>query len=204
MSFLSHALRRLRDTNARGGTSGAGASAAFRDELFAAFPFSPEAQRFLTEEIAFEVRDPATTSGGGYWWPDARKVDLFTAQYEAAIHECAHAWWHDRRLVDDAAARLMAAVQRLADDTDPRYAGMARLAHHYIYGIPTQPDPASPTGYWRGMLVDGNDWEMFAGLASGCMADIRLLPPDVRAFYTGLFVLLPNDAPAPVDQTAHR
>jgi hypothetical protein len=37
------------------------------------------------------------------------------------------------------------------------------------------------------MLVERNDWEMFAGLASGTMGDMRLLPPYVREFYVGLF-----------------
>jgi hypothetical protein len=35
--------------------------------------------------------------------------------------------------------------------------------------------------------VDDNDWEMFAGLASGVMGDMRRLPPYVRRFYRGLF-----------------
>ena len=38
------------------------------------------------------------------------------------------------------------------------------------------------------MLVEENDWEMFAGLASGVMGDMRLLPPYVRRLYAGLFV----------------
>jgi len=28
------------------------------------------------------------------------------------------------------------------------------------------------------MLVERNDWEMYAGLASGMMADVRLVPDD--------------------------
>jgi hypothetical protein len=38
------------------------------------------------------------------------------------------------------------------------------------------------------MLVEENDWEMFAGLASGVMGDVTLLPPYVRRFFAGLFV----------------
>jgi hypothetical protein len=37
------------------------------------------------------------------------------------------------------------------------------------------------------MLVEKNDWEMFAGLASGVMGDMSLLPPYVRRLYAGLF-----------------
>jgi hypothetical protein len=54
------------------------------------------------------------------------------------------------------------------------------------------------------MLAEGNDWEMYAGLASGCMADIRLLPDYLRPFYQGLFKLLPPEAPSPLDGAPHR
>jgi hypothetical protein len=178
--------------------------AKFRDELFALFPITPEARHFFETDISLEVHDLSSTRGGGYWWPDQRKVELFTAQYEAAIHEFAHAWWHDRRLQDNNATLLMKAVERLATEPLERYADTARLAHHYVYGIRTQPDPNSPTGYWRGMLVDRNDWEMFAGLASGCMADIRMLPRYVRVFYEGLYETLPDGAPSPVSLAPHR
>lgn len=137
--------------------------------------------------VRVSVRDPRSTSGGGFWWPDRKLVDLFTAQEEAAIHELAHAWWHERRLQDAAAAELMVAVVKLSEETDPRYARAAELARQYVYGIRGQRDPNSPTGWWRGMLVEGNDWEMFAGLASGTMGHPERLPSYVRRFYTGLF-----------------
>ena len=178
--------------------------AAYRAALFARFPFTPEAQRWLAGEIALEIHDVHATGGGGYWHPDRRRVELFTGQYEAAIHEYAHAWWHDRRLENDAAVRLMVAVVHLSEETDPVFAPTAALAHHYVYGIREQADPNSPTGYWRGMLAEGNDWEMYAGLASGCMADIRLLPPYVRPFYADLFLLLPPEAPSPLAGAPHR
>lgn len=178
--------------------------AAYRVELFARFPFTPEAQRWLAGEIALEIHDVNATAGGGYWHPDRRRVELFTGQYEAAIHEYAHAWWHDRRLENAAAVRLMVAVVHLSEETDPVFAPTAALAHHYVYGIREQADANSPTGYWRGMLAEGNDWEMYAGLASGCMADIRLLPPYVRPFYADLFLLLPPEAPAPLEGAPHR
>lgn len=203
MDAMRRLAGRLGGRGARDGAQGDHARQ-FRDDLFATFPFTDEAQEELRRDVTLVVHDVSTTSGGGYWWPEQRKVELFTGQYEAAIHEYAHAWWHDRRLVGGAARRLMEAVQRLADERDPGYADTARLAHHYVYGIETQPDPNSPTGYWRGMLVDENDWEMFAGLASGCMADIRLLPAYVRSFYQGLFRELPADAPSPVSVAPHR
>ncbi len=119
----------------------------------AALPFRPEALRWLRDwGVTIAVRDARSKTGGGYWWPDQKKVDLFTAQEEAAIHEIAHAWWHPRRLEDANAARLMVAVVRLTEEPDPRYARARELAHHYVYGIPSQRDSNSPTGWWRGML----------------------------------------------------
>lgn len=151
-------------------------------------PLTSNAWDWLKEYgVKVSVRDPRTTRGGGYWWPDRKLVDLFTAQEEAAIHELAHAWWHERRLQGAAAAELIVAVVKLSEETDPRYARAAELARHYVYGIPSQRDPNSPTGWWRGLLVEGSDWEMFAGLASGTMGHLERLPPYVRRFYRGLF-----------------
>ena len=151
-------------------------------------PLQPNAWRWLQEYgVRVEVRDPTATRGGGFWWPDKKLVDLFTRQEEAAIHELAHAWWHERRLEGTNAAELMVAVVKLTEETDTRYARAAELARHYVYGIQSQADPNSPTGWWRGMLCDGNDWEMFAGLASGTMGQPERLPVYVRRFYSGLF-----------------
>ncbi len=151
-------------------------------------PFRPEAVQWLRNwGVTISVRDPHSTGGGGFWWPDQKKVDLFSAQEEAAIHEIAHAWWHQRRLEDANAAKLIVAVVKLSEERDPRYARAAGLANQYVYGIPSQRDQNSPTGWWRGMLVEGNDWEMYAGLASGVMGDASKLPPYVRVFYEGLF-----------------
>jgi hypothetical protein len=60
-----------------------------------------------------------------------------------------------------------------------------------------------PNHNWAGMLVERNDWEMYAGLASGMMADLRLVPPYVRGFYEGMYRLLPEDAPSPAAQAPH-
>ncbi|MGH2460291.1 MAG: hypothetical protein ACRDIY_15650 [Chloroflexota bacterium] len=151
-------------------------------------PLTPAAwERLKKDGVTVKVRDSHATSGGGYWWPDRKLVDLFTAQEEAAIHELAHAWWHERRLQGRNAAELMVAVVKLSEEADPRFARAAELARQYVYGITTQRDPNSPTGWWRGMLAEGNDWEMFAGLASGTMGHPERLPAYVRRFYTGLF-----------------
>lgn len=151
-------------------------------------PLTPEAWNWLQKYgVRVQVRDRRATSGGGYWWPDKKLVDLFTAQEEAAIHELAHAWWHERRLQGNNAAELIVAVVKLTEEPDPRFARARELANQYVYGIPAQLDRNSPTGWWRGMLVEGNDWEMFAGLASGAMGRLERLPPYVRRFYRGLY-----------------
>jgi len=139
--------------------------------------FTLEAQRWIAENIRLRVDRLDSTSGGGYWKPERRLVRLFTAQHEAAVHELAHAWWHYRRgaFKDE----MIEATVRLSAEEDPRYTTMQRLAHGYVHGIPEQP--------WEGLYVTRNDWEMFAGLASGSMGDMRLLPPYVKQIYKGLF-----------------
>jgi hypothetical protein len=157
------------------------------EDLFRRFDFTHQAIAYF-RTLRLEAGDLSQEWGGGLWWGDLRMVQVRGCQDEAAIHELAHAYWHDAREVGTTARDLMDAVVRLSAETDPRYARAQMLAHHYVHGIPTQPDPNSPTGYWRGMLVEENDWEMFAGLASGVMGDMRLLPPYVRRFFAGLFV----------------
>lgn len=170
------------------------AVAAFREEVLRRFPYQEEAKQWLRTQIDFEVEDLHSTRGGGFWYPDQNKVFLYTAQYEAAIHELAHAWWHYLRIGKEDA--MIDATIALSEETDPRYAQMQKLAYGYIHGIPEQ--------HWAGMLVDRNDWEMYAGLASGMMADLRLVPPYVRAFYEGMYRLLPDDAPSPAAQAPHK
>jgi hypothetical protein len=152
-------------------------------------PFRREAMDWLLGwGLRIQVRDPRSKSGGGFWWPDQKLVDLFTAQEEAAIHEIAHAWWHPRRLEGTSAAEMIVATVKLSEEKDRRYARAAQIANYYVYGIPSQHDANSPTGWWMGQLVgQGNDWECYAGLASAVMGDVGLLPPHVRRFYTELF-----------------
>ncbi len=169
------------------------AVAAFREEVLSLFPYREEAKQWLRTQIGFEVQDLTSTRGGGFWIPDQNKVFLYTAQDEAAIHELAHAWWHYRRAGQEDA--MIEATIRLSEETDPRYRRMQQLAYGYIHGIPEQ--------HWPGMLVDRNDWEMYAGLASGMMADMRLVPPYVRVFYADLYALLPDEAPSPAALAPH-
>lgn len=155
----------------------------------APLPFRPEAIRWLAEwGVTIQVRDRRSNSGGGFWWPDKKLVDLLTTQEEAAIHEVAHAWWHPRRLEGTNAARMIVATVKLSEEPDDRYERARTIANYYVYGIPGQKDPNSSTGWWLGQIVEqGNDWECYAGLASAVMGDISLLPPYVRVFYEELF-----------------
>jgi hypothetical protein len=170
--------------------------AAARDWLNAflrQWPFTAAARQ-LFATINFEAGDLSREHGGGFWFPDTRTVQVRGNQAEALIHELAHAYWEDARQNTAVADGLVEAVIRLADEREPRYARAATLAGHYVNGIPSQPDPDSPTGWWQGMRQpDGSwmDWEIFAGLASGVMGDLRLLPPYVREFYEQLFETRP-------------
>ena len=183
----------------------------FLEDLFQRFPFAAQARDWLRQNVRLELLDRASTAGGGTWHPDLGLVRLETAQYEAAIHELAHALWQGRRRDRQVRDALVAAVQRLAEDPDPRWERVRTLAEDYVHGIADQP------GFERGMLLpepewgngggprgEWNDWEMFAGLASGCMADIRLLPPYLRRFYEDVFRELPPGAPAPQEIAPHR
>ena len=156
------------------------------EDLFRRYAFTHQAIAYF-RTLRLEAGDLSAEWGGGFWWGDQRLVQVRGAQDEAAIHELAHAFWHDAREEGTAARDLMDAVVKLSRERDTRYARAQKLAYDYVHGIPTQPDENSPTGYWRGMLVEENDWEMFAGLASGVMGDMRQLPPYVRRFFAGLF-----------------
>ena len=195
---IKETWRQARDQALKYGASPLGADTeedqAFLEEVFATFPFAEEGKQWLYAHIHFKVQDLATTTGGGYWDPSRDLVFLYTAQYEAAIHELAHAWWHPRRSGQEEA--MMQATIHLSQESDSRYRRTQQLAYGYINGIPEQ--------HWPGMLIERNDWEMYAGLASGMMADLRLVPPYVRAFYRGLYTLLPDDAASPARLARHR
>lgn len=159
----------------------------FRDDVLRRYPFT-EAARRLSRTLYFEVKNLRAPVGGGGWYgPQARRVVLEGVQDEAAVHELAHAWADLTGFYTEHEAggppwptlnrAFREAVHRAAGETDPRYERVRLLARQYEYG-----DAA--IGF-AGM--GENDAERFAGLASGTMGDLRLMPPYLAEFYVGLF-----------------
>jgi hypothetical protein len=147
-------------------------------------PFASEAVAYF-RTLRLEMGTVTEPLGGGYWFGDRALVMLRGAQDEAAVHELAHAWWE--RVRADHRDDLMRLLERLGRAPAGAYAGpIGELARVYCDGIPTQIDPTSPTGYWRGMLAEDNDHETFAGFCSGVMGDAGLMPTALRPFYRGL------------------
>ena len=156
---------------------------AWFDGLFERVPFAEEA----VEYFRGLRRDMGTVDeplGGGFWFGDRGLVLLRGAQDEAAIHELAHAWWE--RLRASRRDDLMELLRSLGRDCSAEYPTIAELAGVYCHGIPTQVDPTSPSGYWRGMLAEDNDHETFAGFCSGVRAHAEQMPPELRELYRGL------------------
>lgn len=163
--------------------------AAFRDDILRRYPFTAEARELL-QRVPFEVKNLSAPVGGGGWYgPDGRRIVLEGIQDEAAVHELAHAWadlagFYQERAADGPPWPILhrpfrAAVKQAADDPDPRYGRIQFLAHQYEYGDQSIGFP--------GMFE--NDPERFAGLASGSMGDLRLMPPYLARWYGGLFTL---------------
>lgn len=162
---------------------------AFRDDVLRRYPFTPAAREVL-QTVPFTVRNLAQPVGGGGWYgPLGRRIELAGIQDEAAVHELAHAWadlagfyreydpagptwptWH---------RAFRAAVHRAATEPDPRYRRVQFLAHQYEFGDPAINFPGMGT----------NDPERFAGLASGTMGDLSLMPPYLAQWYAGLFAV---------------
>lgn len=158
----------------------------FRDQVLERYDFTPAARAILAQ-VPVEVHDLSQPTGGGYWQPSERRIVLNGVQDEACLHELAHAWADEsgfyidphpddpNRLGRHHAFRRD--VERAAFDPDPTYARVAFLAWEYTNGNPR-------TGF-TGMAEA--DWERFAGLASGVMGDIRLMPSYLRHWYEPLF-----------------
>lgn len=173
---------------------GYAASERFRDDVLTRYPFT-EAARDLARTVRFDVKNlHAPVGGGGWYGPEARRIVLEGVQDEAALHELAHAWadltgfytehepggppWPTRHYA------FRAAVRAAAEETDPRYERVRFLARQYEYGDAAIGFPG----------MGENDAERFAGLASGTMGDLRLMPSYLAAYYEGLFTAPPSDA----------
>ena len=166
---------------------------AFRRHVYQTYHFTPAAQAVLasTRMRIHNMREPA---GGGLWFgPQENRIELQGIQDEAAVHELAHAWADLTGFYDEADPnglpwktinrRFRADVHRAAVENDPDYAAIAFLCGEYEFGNPR-------TGF-PGMFE--NDSERFAGLASGSMGNLRLMPPYLRHWYAGLFEAEPGD-----------
>jgi len=152
------------------------------EDMWQRYGFEASAVEYF-RTLRLEIGSLDEPLGGGYWFGDRNLVLLRGMQDEAAVHELAHAFWERER--PEQRDALMDVLRELGDRPPADYPRIAELADVYCHGIKTQADPNSPTGYWRGMLAEDNDHETFAGFCSGVMADARLLPPRLRAFYTG-------------------
>jgi hypothetical protein len=162
---------------------------AFRQHIFEDYRFTLEARSLLTG-TRLKINNMREPAGGGWWFgPQENRVELMGIQDEAAIHEFAHAWADFSGLYDEADPNsgvpwktlnktFRADVRRGALETDPRYARITRLCQDYEFGNEALNFP--------GMFE--NDSERFAGLASGSMGDLLLMPPYIRRWYTGLFM----------------
>jgi hypothetical protein len=162
-----------------------GSTHAWFEAFWRRYPFDPQAIEYF-RGLRLEIGTLDQPMGGGYWISDRALVILRGNQDEAAVHELAHAWWEPRRSRQRDA--LMNVLRHLGNAPPPEYPRIAELARVYCHGIPTQVDPNSPTGYWRGMLAEDNDHETFAGFCSGVMGEAALMPPELREFYRGLLV----------------
>ena len=158
----------------------------FRDLILERYDFTDSARRVL-RQIPVEIVDLSEPRGGGYWIPAERRIVLNGVQDEACLHELAHAWADETGFYvdphpDDSNRRgrhfaFRRDVERAAVEADPAFLRVAFLAWEYTQGNPR-------TGF-EGMREA--DWERFAGLASGVMGDIRLMPPALRQWYQPLF-----------------
>jgi hypothetical protein len=155
---------------------------AWFEEIFHRYDFDPEAVDYF-RTLRLEMGTLEAPLGGGYWISESNLVLLRGAQDEAAVHELAHAWWEQQRAQQR--DELMGVLRRLGSTPPDGYRRVAELADVYCNGIPSQADPSSPTGYWRGMLAEDNDHETFAGFCSGVMAESVRMPPQLRVFYRG-------------------
>lgn len=155
---------------------------AYFERVFARYHLDRAAVAYF-RTLRLEVGTLDEPMGGGYWFGDRNLVLLRGNQEEAALHELAHAFWERQRggRRDD----LMRVLQDLAASPTRGFDRASELARVYVHGVPSQSDPTSPTGFWRGMLAEDNDHETFAGFCSAVMADAAQLPPRLRAFYVG-------------------
>ncbi|OGD85162.1 hypothetical protein A2696_00265 [Candidatus Curtissbacteria bacterium RIFCSPHIGHO2_01_FULL_41_13] len=116
-----------------------------REFIFCAFGFREEAASRIRNTTSIVVKDLNSTSGGGLWYAVSRKVELLTAQREAAVHELSHAFWEDERGDSQRRLSLVKDLIKLATldkNTNSQYVNAINFAYEYVWG----------TGDWKGMF----------------------------------------------------
>lgn len=159
------------------------------------YPYTGAGKDFVANYPNVIVQNPGADGGGGRYrlkGNNPPRVFLNTTQDEAAMHEFAHAWqyeqldarsqaWHDD---------FVRAFEFVANDpaTAAQYPVASQLLSGYYNGLP---------GWEQGMRTDKgwNETEIFAGLASGTMGDMRQIPPQLRPYYAGMFAMPTEQQP---------
>lgn len=154
------------------------------------YGFREDAQRLLLDNCVFEMADPGSIRGGGFcrfgYDGERTVVHLDTAQHEAAVHEMAHAWWFlievgNQARKDLLVNRLLEYFLKQADATPGRFALVRNHCRIYKYGEGDFP------GMWMDHRERWNHDEIFAGLASSVMGDVRQMPADLRRIFRHCF-----------------
>jgi len=107
---------------------------------------------------------------------------------EPAIHEFSHARYHN--LNKEFRDKFVLRMFMLANEPAPQYEYVSSLAREYVYGNPETGFPGmrlEEPGGGAGPRDEWNDWEMFAGLSSGIMGNLELLPPYMREMFDFMF-----------------
>lgn len=164
---------------------------AFKDWVFKEAGFTPESQQEL-QKVELQVK--RSIGGGGGWIPLSQSIELGAPSLEGAIHEYSHVYWQPRRKEEGDA--LVQAAMQLAKEIDPQYETASMLARAYIQEMQLEDGTVHKPvmlleernwGQGSGPDKKWNDWEIFAGLASGVMGHLEMLPDYIKSFYEGLF-----------------
>lgn len=180
---------------------------ALREFIFCSFGFRSEIAQRIRSSTTIEVENMNSTNGGGFWYGDSRKIFLYTAQREAALHELSHAFWQDERGDENRRLNLVKDLIKLASldkNANSEYVNAINFANGYLYGVNgwkgdfCSPDGAScvekdPKTLSDGEIIDYsnrgviNDHEIYAGFSSWTMGRLRNGPHKLPDFMANNF-----------------